>query len=103
MLVNVKKNKKETMQFEGVIDYRLVSLQDRIICAVICQPVVTRTERNSILTGVAEKLFEVSGKDVFVCADLDVYCDLGREDVDCNTLIRKIAKRNCITKTSDPR
>lgn len=103
MLVNVVIDQNKSMQFEGILDYRTISFEDNIICSVICEPVVTRSERNSIMTKVAESLFLVSGKNVYVSADLDIYCELGRENVDCNAVIRKLAERNCITITSNSR
>lgn len=101
MLVNVVIDQNKSMQFDGILDYRIFSFGNNIICSVICEPVVMRSERNSIMTKVAESLSEVSGKNVYVSADLDIYCELGRENVDCNAVIRKLTERNCIIITSN--
>lgn len=94
MLVNIAYIENMSMQFEGIYDYRVIDGESGLLCAVICEPVAMRSERNEILRKVAEQLNRISGKNVYVTADLDVYCDLGRSDCDCDTLIRKVLSRN---------
>lgn len=94
MLVNVAYIENMSMQFEGIYDYRIIDGESGLLCAVICEPVATRSERNKLLKTVAEQLNKISGKKVYVTADLDVYCDLGKSDCDCDTLIQKVLSRN---------
>ena len=63
MLVGVVFTENTQMQFKGVADYRIMESQDSIICAVICLPVATRSERNQILEEVAKKINQESGKE----------------------------------------
>ncbi len=101
MLVGVVFTENTQMQFKGVADYRILESQDSIICAVICLPVATRSERNQILEEVAKKINQESGKEVYVSADLDVYCDLGRDNQDYETIISKVRQRNCVVVRSN--
>lgn len=100
MLVSVVCTENANVQFDGVVDYKLLDAGKYLICAVIIKPVSTRTQRISILNEVGNTLLGLTGKDVYVSADLDVYCELGRNDVDTNTIVRELVQRGTILITS---
>lgn len=99
MLVSVICTENANIKFDEVIDYKLLETDNYLICAVIIKPVSTRTQRNSVLEKVGNVLLERSGKDVYVSADLDVYCGLGKDDVDTDTLVRELVQRGTILIT----
>ncbi len=100
MLVNVVYTEVANLQFDGVVDYKTLTTDEYVICAVIVKPVTTRTQRNSILYEVGKTLLEVSGKDVYVSADLDIFCCLGRNNIDTDTIVRELVQRGTISITA---
>ncbi len=78
---------------EYVYAYQIGEGDFAVIVAIMHKPISTRSEREKVFQEIAEDYKNHTDKAVFVTADLDIYCDLKRKDVDIAKLIEILQTR----------
>lgn len=78
---------------EYVYAYQIGEGDNAIIVAIMHKPISTRSERERVFKEIAEEYKSYTDKAIFVTADLDIYCDLKRPDVNISDLITLLRSR----------
>ena len=82
---------RETIEF--CVDLRIMETPSLAIVAVILEPCTTRTERREKMLKIKKEYEDKMGKEVFVTADLDIYCKLAKEDCNAADVLVELNKR----------
>lgn len=92
-MLTVIETHQQIIANEYVYAYQIGEGDFAIVVAIMHKPISTRSQREKVFQEIADECKSFTDKAVFVTADLDIYCDLKRGDVDMSEIIKILQSR----------